>query len=165
MPTFEWSPKPLDVVRNGDARASVPFSEASTAWLFGGTVFGLVVALGIWAGTRLEIPLQTPAMTGAEGSGKHAFKAAIHRLARTPIRVRSKKAWTLILRMRKFSTLPPPHPEPPHRAAHQGPKPRNPTTIRLCWRPRNGWNGRGHGNGASARVRCHAGIRGRGRTR
>ena len=26
---LEWSPKPLDVVRNGDARASVPFSEAS----------------------------------------------------------------------------------------------------------------------------------------
>jgi S1-C subfamily serine protease len=51
-----------------------PFPKRVTAWLFGGTVFGLGVALGIWAGTRLEIPLQTAARTGAERSGKHALQ-------------------------------------------------------------------------------------------
>src|SRR3954452_19885373 len=51
-----------------------PFPKRVAAWLFRGTVFGMVVALGIWAGTRLEIPLQTPAMTGAEGSRKHALQ-------------------------------------------------------------------------------------------
>ena len=48
------------------------FPKRVDAWLFGGTVFGLLVALGIWAGTKLEIPLQTPAMTGAEGTRKLA---------------------------------------------------------------------------------------------
>src|SRR4051812_38481258 len=51
-----------------------PIPKRVAAWLFGGTVFGLVVALGIWAGTKLVIPLQTPTMTGAERSGKHAIQ-------------------------------------------------------------------------------------------
>ncbi len=50
------------------------FPKRVAAWLFGGTVFGLVVALGIWASTKLEIPLQTHALTSAEGSGRPALR-------------------------------------------------------------------------------------------
>lgn len=52
-----------------------PFPKRGAAWLlFAGTVFGLVVVLGIWAGTNLEIPFQTPATTGAEASRKLALR-------------------------------------------------------------------------------------------
>ena len=54
-----------------------------------------------------------------KGRGSTRFKAAIHRLARTPNRVRSKKVWTLILRMRRFSTFAaaPPRAAPPRRSS------------------------------------------------
>ena len=55
-----------------------PLLKRVAAWLFGGTVFGLVVALGIWTRTHLTVPLQTAATAGAPGSGKLALQAAIH---------------------------------------------------------------------------------------